>query len=64
MKLRQFVSVSSLVLAAWLGATFIQKVPAHRYPQLGKERSSTTATLPLADPTVASHLPGERTTEP
>ncbi|MBK1880811.1 hypothetical protein JIN85_00205 [Luteolibacter pohnpeiensis] len=33
--IRNFVCLSSLVLAGWLGFTFVNKVPPHRYPTLG-----------------------------
>jgi len=42
MNIRKFIGGSSLLIAAWLGATFIQKVPTHRYPQLGKDHKSPT----------------------
>ncbi|MFT3989933.1 MAG: hypothetical protein QM680_00845 [Luteolibacter sp.] len=57
MKIRPFVSVSSLLLATWLGATFIQKVPAHRYPLLGKDRSRASALVKETEPAVAAHQP-------
>lgn len=36
MNTRRFVTGSSVVLAAWLGATFLHEVPAQRYPKLQK----------------------------
>lgn len=36
MKLRQFVSTSAIILAGWLGYTFIHEVPPQRYPKLDK----------------------------
>jgi hypothetical protein len=33
MNTRRFVSGSSVILAAWLGATFLNEVPAQRYPK-------------------------------
>ena len=36
MQLRQFVSVSAVVLAAWLAVTFVYEVPSQRYPKLDK----------------------------
>lgn len=33
---RNFVCAASLLLAVWLGLTFVSKVPANRYPSLGK----------------------------
>ncbi|MDH4444527.1 MAG: hypothetical protein QE267_05305 [Akkermansiaceae bacterium] len=48
MKAHQFVSVSSVVLAGWLGATFLNEVPAQRYPKLDK-RPETAASNNTAD---------------
>ncbi|MEX1118493.1 MAG: hypothetical protein WEB60_06825 [Terrimicrobiaceae bacterium] len=42
MNIRNFVSGSSVVLAGWLGATFLNEVPSQRYPKLDKD-SSTSA---------------------
>jgi hypothetical protein len=36
MQLRHFVSVSAVVLAAWLAVTFVYEVPSQRYPKLDK----------------------------
>ena len=36
MKVRMFVSGSALVLAAWLGVTYVRTVPIQHYPQLGR----------------------------
>jgi hypothetical protein len=36
MKLGQFVTTSSVVLAGWLGFTFVHEVPSQRYPKLQK----------------------------
>lgn len=35
--IRNFVVATSLILAVWLGLTFVTKVPSHRYPTLGKD---------------------------
>jgi hypothetical protein len=37
MSTRKFVSGSSVILAGWLGATFLNEVPAQRYPKLEKK---------------------------
>lgn len=37
MKLGQFVTTSSVVLAGWLGFTFVHEVPSQRYPKLRKQ---------------------------
>ena len=36
MKLRHFVGGSAVVLAGWLGVTFVMDVPAQRYQQRRK----------------------------
>ena len=36
MTTRNFVCAASFLLAVWLGLTFVSKVPASRYPSLGK----------------------------
>ena len=41
MNTRRFVSGSSVLLAGWLGATFLYDVPSQRYPKL--DRKPTTA---------------------
>jgi hypothetical protein len=43
MNTRLFVSGSSLILASWLGATFLNEVPAQRYPRLDKKSATTAA---------------------
>lgn len=53
MSIRQFVSGSSIVLAAWLGATFLKEVPADRYPKLGKP-TVTTAAAAKPNPALAA----------
>jgi hypothetical protein len=35
--IRNFVCATSLLLAVWLGLTFVSEVPSHRYPTLGKD---------------------------
>lgn len=40
MSIRNFVSGSSVILAGWLGATFLNEVPAKRYPKLDKTPSA------------------------
>ena len=36
MNISRFVSGSSIILACWLGATFLNEVPSKRYPKLDK----------------------------
>ena len=42
MSTRRFVSGSSVILAGWLGATFLNEVPAQRYPKLDKQAAAET----------------------
>ena len=44
MNTRRFVSGSSVLLAGWLGATFLNDVPSQRYPKLDK--NPATVSLP------------------
>ncbi|MEO7340386.1 MAG: hypothetical protein ABI073_05870 [Luteolibacter sp.] len=50
MNIRNFVSGSSVILAGWLGATFLNEVPAQRYPKLDKASSA----IPRIDEKIAS----------
>ncbi len=43
MSIRKFVSGTSVVLMGWLGATFLNEVPAQRYPKLDKSTSADSA---------------------
>jgi hypothetical protein len=47
LKTTQFVCAASFLLALWLGLTFVNKVPANRYPSLGKGSVSTTSSEAL-----------------
>lgn len=49
MKLRHFVSTSAVILAAWLGFTFVHEVPTQPYPKLDKytARQPVPASTPL-----------------
>jgi hypothetical protein len=47
MNTRRFVSGSSILLAGWLGATFLNEVPSQRYPKLDKK---PTAAIPKVSP--------------
>lgn len=56
MNTRCFVSGSSVLLAGWLGATFLNDVPSQRYPKLDK-KPATAALGNEGIPTViATHL--------
>lgn len=50
MNTRRFICGSSIILAGWLGATFLNDVPAQRYPKLDKK----TTAIPLAPETADS----------
>lgn len=56
MNTSRFVSGSSIILAGWLGATFLNEVPSQRYPKLDKK--PTTAAVEADSPTVilATHM--------
>ena len=41
MDIRNFVTGSSVILAGWLGATFLNEVPSKRYPKLDKTPANT-----------------------
>jgi hypothetical protein len=58
MNIRNFVSGSSVVLAGWLGATFLNEVPSQRYPKLDK---STSISIPKtkADALMVSAAEGD-----
>lgn len=43
MNTSRFVCGSSLILAGWLGATFLNEVPSQRYPKLDRSRETATA---------------------
>jgi len=42
MRIRKFVSTSAILLAGWLGYTFIHEVPTQRYPKLDKYTAAPT----------------------
>ncbi|MES2439910.1 MAG: hypothetical protein V4584_12610 [Verrucomicrobiota bacterium] len=50
MNTSRFVSGSSIILAGWLGATFLNEVPSQRYPKLDKKPA--TASVEEANPGV------------
>lgn len=50
MNVRQFVSGSSLLLAGWLGVTFVREVPPKQYPTIGRSPApEATASTPRED---------------
>jgi len=46
------------MLAVWLGVTFVNKVPSHRYPTLGKDSVSLSAEPAPAQATVPGQKSG------
>ncbi len=56
MNIRKFVSGSSVILAAWLGATFLNEVPSQRYPQLDKNPATVKLALDQAKSLAALEL--------
>lgn len=57
MNTSRFVSGSSIILAGWLGATFLNEVPSQRYPKLDK-KPTTAAAAEVESPAVilATHI--------
>ncbi len=43
MSIRLFVSVSSVLLAGWLGLTFVSEVPPNRYPKPDVAKATISA---------------------
>jgi len=56
--IRNFVCAASLLLAVWLGVTFVNKVPSHRYPSLGKDSVSLSVEPAPAQAAVPGHKSG------
>lgn len=48
MNIRFFVAFSGLLLASWLGVTYMVSVPAKHYPLLGKKPAGATAEVSAA----------------
>lgn len=42
MNIQSFIGVSSAILLAWLGATYLHKVPTESYPKQGRSSSPIT----------------------
>jgi hypothetical protein len=53
MKIRRFVSGSSLLLVGWLAATFLSAEPAQRYPALGRSAQASVQPKPESAPALA-----------
>jgi hypothetical protein len=60
MNTSRFVSGSSVLLAGWLGATFLNEVPAQRYPKLDKATETTALPETEVKPVVSAE---EKTVE-
>jgi hypothetical protein len=56
MNTRCFVSGSSILLAGWLGATFLNEVPSQRYPKLDK-KPATASVIGLREKLAVLPLP-------
>ena len=54
MNTSRFVSGSSVLLAGWLGATFLNEVPAQRYPKLDKTTETTALPETEVKPVVSA----------
>jgi hypothetical protein len=57
MKLRNFVSGSSIVLVGWLVVTFLHEVPAQSYPKLRKYPATAKSASKRPPGEVAARLP-------
>ncbi len=53
---RRFVGGSSVILAGWLGATFLKEVPAQRYPKLDQKPATTAMRGEDAQPILATQV--------
>jgi hypothetical protein len=56
MSIQRFISGSSIILAAWLGATFLNEVPAQRYPKRVAKKLATPAQKPLPPQSAISEI--------
>ncbi len=56
MNTRRFVSGSSVLLAGWLGATFLNDVPSQRYPKLDKKPATAALDNDSTPALIATHL--------
>lgn len=64
MNTRCFVSGSSIILAGWLGATFLNEVPSQRYPKLDKTPETASVIKEDEAASIASHLKPWKLTDP
>lgn len=56
MNTRRFVSGSSILLAGWLGATFLNDVPSQRYPKLDKKPATAAVDVEGSPALIATHM--------
>lgn len=56
MNTRRFVSGSSILLAGWLGATFLNDVPSQRYPKLDKKPATAAADVESNPTLIATQM--------
>ena len=56
MNTRRFVSGSSILLAGWLGATFLNDVPSQRYPKLDKKPATAATTVEGSQALIATQM--------
>ena len=54
MNTQRFVSGSSIILVAWLGATFLNEVPSQRYPKLDKVPATASVSSTEKAPVVTT----------
>ncbi len=59
MNTRRFVSGSSVILAGWLGATFLNEVPAQRYPKLDKKPAPAAVSVAHSSLLIATQVKPE-----
>ncbi len=57
MNLRYFISISALILAAWLGFTFVNEVPTQPYPKLDKYAAKSPRTPAVQTAEIAAISP-------
>ena len=56
MNTRRFVSGSSILLAGWLGATFLNDVPSQRYPKLDKKPATAAVDVKSNPALIATQM--------
>jgi hypothetical protein len=56
MNISRFVCSSSIILACWLGATFLNEVPPKRYPKLDKTPTTVGLDHEGENALISTHL--------